>query len=95
MTQECADLVVQEGETFDLEHVEALRVGVRGVTGFAWLNARGCDRPLELQNAVTHVHLTQVPEVMSAFISAQITALENTKTLQQATCLSFVIQCTV
>lgn len=75
----CADLVVQEGETFDLEHVKALRVGGWGVIGFARPHASRRDRPLELQNSVTNVHLTQVPEVMRAFISAQTTALENTQ----------------
>lgn len=94
LTKVCADLVVQEGETFDLEHIKALRVGRWGVTEFARPNARGCDSPLELQNSVTHVHLTQVPEVMSAFISAQITALENT-TLQQVISHYFIIWCTV
>lgn len=62
--------MVQEGETFHLEHVKALRVRWGGVTGLARLNASGCDGPLELQNSVTNVHLTQVPEVMCAFISA-------------------------
>lgn len=91
------DLVIQEGETFDLEHVKALKVGGAGVTGFARLNPCGCDSPLELQDSVTHVHLAQVPEVMCAFISAQITASENAQRNTATGDISrhFLICCTV
>lgn len=94
LTKARADLVVQEGETFDLENVKVLRVSGREVTGSARLNASGRDGPLELQDSVTHVHLAQVPEVMRAFISAQISAFENT-TLKQATSHCFLICRTV
>lgn len=73
--------MVQEGETFDLEHMKVLRVGGGGLMGFAWLYASRRDGPLELQNSITNVHLTQVPVVMCPFVSARniLTALETTQ----------------
>lgn len=88
--------MVQEGQTFNLKHIKALWIGRGGVRGLAWLNSSGRDGPLELQDSVTNVHLTQVPEVVRAFISAHaIPALENTSTTEQAISHWVLIRCTV
>lgn len=63
-------LVIEESKTFDLEDVELVGVVRTGGVQLGWLDRGRQDGPLELQDSITNIHLTQVPEVMCSLVPA-------------------------
>lgn len=67
-----SDLVIEEGQSFDLKYVEVVWVcgsGRRRGSLMDRLDRGRQDGPLELQHSVAHVHLAEVAEVVSALVA--------------------------
>lgn len=67
----CCYLVVKEGQSFDLKHEEVIAAGAGDVLRLRRLDRCRQDGPLELQDAVAHIHFAQVAKVVSALISVR------------------------
>lgn len=62
--------MIEESKTFDLEDIELVWVIRAGGVKLGWLDGGRQDGPLKLQDSITYIHLTDVPEVMCSLIPA-------------------------
>lgn len=61
-------LVVEESQSRDLKHEDVTLVGAAGLLRRHRLHRRRQNGPLELQDAVAHVHFADVAEVVRALV---------------------------